>query len=65
MRICELFGLIVGVVICNLCSQVVVLGKIFLVYRSDIKVMPNSTLAEANEKKDWCIYQDFARGLIR
>ena len=34
-------------------------------YRSGIKVMPKSTLAEANEKKDWRIYQDFAQVLIR
>ena len=27
--------------------------------------MPKSTLAEANEKKDWRIYQDFAQVLIR
>ena len=31
-------------------------------YRSGIKVMPRSTLAEANEKKDWRIYQDFHHG---
>ena len=29
-------------------------------YRSGIKVMPKSTLGEANERKDWRIYQDFA-----
>ena len=34
-------------------------------YRSGIKVMPKSTLAEANEKKDWRIYQHFAQVLIR
>lgn len=34
-------------------------------YRSGIKVMPKSTLAEANEKKDWRIYQDFAQLLIQ
>lgn len=34
-------------------------------YRSGIKVMPKSTLAEANEKKDWRIYRDFAQVLIR
>ena len=34
-------------------------------YRSGIKVMLKSTLAEANEKKDWRIYQDFAQVLIR
>lgn len=34
-------------------------------YCSGIKVMPKSTLAEANEKKDWRIYQDFAQVLIR
>lgn len=34
-------------------------------YRSGIKAMPKSTLAEANEKKDWRIYQDFAQVLIR
>ena len=34
-------------------------------YRSGIKVMPKSTLAEANEKKDWRIYKDFAQVLIR
>ena len=33
-------------------------------YRSGIKVMPRSTLAEANEKKDWRIYQDFAMTLV-
>jgi len=27
--------------------------------------MPRSTLAEANEKKNWHIYQDFAQVLIR
>ena len=34
-------------------------------YRSGIKVMPKSTLAEANEKKDWHIYQDFAMTLVK
>ena len=34
-------------------------------YRSGIKVMPKSTLAEANEKKDWHIYQDFAMTLFK
>lgn len=34
-------------------------------YRSGIKVMPKSTLAEAKEKKDWRIYRDFAQVLIR
>ena len=34
-------------------------------YRSGIKVMPKSTLTEANEKKDWRIYRDFAQVLIR
>lgn len=34
-------------------------------YRSGIKVMPKSALAEANEKKDWRIYRDFAQVLIR
>lgn len=34
-------------------------------YRSGIKVMPKSTLAEANEKKDWRIYQDFAITLVK
>lgn len=34
-------------------------------YRSGIKVMPKSTLAEANEKKDWLIYQDFATTLVK
>ena len=29
-------------------------------YRSGIKTLPIFTLAEANEKKDWRIYQDFA-----
>ena len=33
-------------------------------YRSGIKEMPRSTLAEANEKKD-CIYQDFAMVLVK
>lgn len=27
--------------------------------------MPKSTLAEANEKKDWSIYQDFGYVLIQ
>ena len=36
----------------NLCSDL---------YRSGIKAIPRSTLAEANEKKDWRIYQDFLR----
>ena len=35
----------------DLCSQDL--------YRSGLKIMPKSTLAEANEKKDWRIYQDF------
>jgi hypothetical protein len=34
-------------------------------YRSGIKIMPRSTLAEANEKKDWHIYQDFAMTLVK
>ena len=34
-------------------------------YRAGIKVMPKSTLAEANEKKDWRIYQDFAMILVK
>ena len=34
-------------------------------YRSGIKVKPKSTLAEANEKKDWRIYQDFAMILVK
>ena len=34
-------------------------------YRSGIKVMHKSTLAEANEKKDWRIYQDFAMTLVK
>jgi hypothetical protein len=35
-------------------------------YRSGLKTMPKSTLAEANEKKDWrIIYQDFAQVMIR
>ena len=34
-------------------------------YRSVIKAMPKSTLAEANEKKDWRIYQDFAMALVK
>ncbi len=33
--------------------------------RSGIKVMSKSTLAEANEKKDWRIYQDFAMALVK
>ena len=33
--------------------------------RSGIKVMPKSTLAEASEKKDWRIYQDFAITLVK
>ena len=34
-------------------------------YRSGIKAIPRSTLAEANEKKDWRIYQDFAMTLVK
>lgn len=34
-------------------------------YRSWIKLMPRSTLAQANEKKDWRIYQDFAVALVK
>ncbi len=34
-------------------------------YRSGLKAMPKSTLAETNEKKDWRIYQDFAQILIQ
>lgn len=34
-------------------------------YRSGLKVMPKSTLAEANEKRDWRIYQDFGYLLIK
>ncbi len=41
----------------NLCTQDL--------YRSGLKAMARSTLAEANEKKDWHIYQDFAQVLIR
>ena len=41
----------------NLCTQDL--------YRSGLKTMPRPTLAEANEKKDWHIYQDFAEVLIR
>ncbi|HHV03478.1 MAG TPA: IS4 family transposase [Bacteroidales bacterium] len=41
----------------NLCTQDL--------YRSGLKAVPKSTLAEANEKKDWRIYQDFAQVLIR
>ena len=41
----------------NLCTQDL--------YRSGLKAMPKSTIAEANEKKDWRIYQDFAQILIR
>jgi transposase len=41
----------------NLCTQDL--------YRSGLKAMPRSTLAEANEKKNWHIYQDFAQVLIR
>ncbi len=33
-------------------------------YRSGIKIMPKSTLADANDKKDWHIYQDYAQILI-
>ncbi len=40
----------------NLCAQDL--------YRSGLKAMPRSTLAEANEKKDWHIYQDFAYVLV-
>ncbi|MFA5228868.1 MAG: IS4 family transposase [Candidatus Paceibacterota bacterium] len=41
----------------NLCTQDL--------YRYGLKAMPRSTLAEANEKKNWHIYQDFAQVLIR
>ena len=34
-------------------------------YRFGIKVMHKYTLAEANEKKDWRIYQDFAMTLVK
>lgn len=34
-------------------------------YRAGIKVMPRSTLAEANEKKDWRIYQDYVMTLVK
>lgn len=34
-------------------------------YRSGIKAMPKFILAEANEKKDWRINQDFAQVLVR
>ena len=34
-------------------------------YHCGLKVMPKSTLAEANEKKDYRIYEDFAQVLIR
>lgn len=33
-------------------------------YRSGLKAIPKSTLVEADEKKDWSIYQDFAQTLI-
>ena len=41
----------------DLCSQDL--------YRSRLKIMPISTLAEANEKKDWHIYQDIGYILIQ
>ena len=41
----------------DLCSQDL--------FRSGLKIMPKSTLAEANEKKDWHIYQDFGNVLIQ
>jgi hypothetical protein len=41
----------------DLCSQDL--------YRAGLKIMPKSTLAEANEKKDWRIYQDFGNILIQ
>ena len=34
-------------------------------YRAGIKVMLKPTLAEASEKKDWRIYQDFAMTLVK
>ena len=34
-------------------------------YKSGLKAMPRSTLAEVNEKKDWPIYQDLDQVLIR
>lgn len=33
-------------------------------YHSGLSVMPKSTLAEANEKRDWRIYRDYAQWLI-
>jgi len=41
----------------DLCSQDL--------YRSGLKIMPKSTLAETNEKKDRRIYQDFGYVLIQ
>ena len=33
-------------------------------YHAGLKVMPKSTLADMNEKKDWRIYQDYAMVLV-
>lgn len=33
-------------------------------YHAGLKVMPKSTLADMNEKKDWHIYQDYAMVLV-
>ena len=34
-------------------------------YHSGLKAIPRSTLAEANEKKDYRIYEDFAQFIIK
>ena len=33
-------------------------------YHAGLKIMPKSTLADMNEKKDWRIYQDYAMVLV-
>lgn len=34
-------------------------------YHESLRTVPKSTLAEANEKRNWMIYRDFAQVLIK
>ena len=34
-------------------------------YHAGLRFVPKSTLAEANEKRNWMIYKDFAQTLIK
>ena len=38
-------------------------GKVL--YHADLRTVPKSTLAEANKKRNWMIYRDFAQILIK